>query len=115
MFCGCGLQTPGLQTHFLTTYEVCINSAGLIRCALIKFLRSNQACLAFSKPNLLGELLVSILASGVLAFLPIWASNGVIFVIPCGVMRSFLIISATSEVNLNGKLFSSILITPRRR
>ena len=92
---------------------MCNNFAGIGEC--IKVLRSKQACLAFSKLNSLGELLVSILGSGVLAFLPIWASNGVIFVIPCGVMRSVLIISATSEANLNGKFFSSILITPRRR
>ena len=53
--------------------------------------------------------------SRVLDFLPISASNGVCFVIPCGVMRKVLIASATSEASLNEVPFVPILLTSSRR
>ena len=65
--------------------------------------------------KLVSELFVAMFEIGVLGYLPICASHGVIFVIPCGFMCNVLIISTTSEANLNGVLFVSILITPSRR
>ena len=53
--------------------------------------------------------------SGVLAFLPICASKGVIFVTPCGVIRSVLMISATLDAILSGLLFGSHFMTTSRR
>ena len=66
-----------------------------------RFFRSKQACLVFSQLKLFGELFV--------------LQKGVIFVTPCGVIRSVLIISATSDANLNGVFFESIFMTPSRR
>ena len=44
-----------------------------------------------------------------------WASNGAIFVTPCGVNLRVFIIRAMSEANLNGELFLSIRMTPYLR
>ena len=52
--------------------------------------------------------------SGVLAFLPIYASKGVILISPCGVILNVLIISETINAILNG-VFLSIFMTPSRR
>ena len=71
--------------------------------------RVNQA---FSLFKLLGELYVVMFDSDVFAFRPICVSKSVIFVIPCGVIRSVLIISATLDAILNGEIFGSIFMTP---
>ena len=82
----------------------CIFSAGIGWS--VRFFRSKQACLAFSQFRLPGELLFVMFESGVLAFLPICASKGVVLITPCGVILNVLIISETLDAILNGVSFS---------
>ena len=53
---------------------------------------------------------VLIFVNGVLGRRPNWASNGVIFVVALGVIRSVLISSAKSDASLYGLLFLSIFM-----
>ena len=95
-------------------YTSCIIYAG--RGGFVRFVRSKHACLAFSQLNLLGELVVATLDKGVFfGFLPKSASNGEIFVTPCGVFRKVFFILATSDASLYGVLDSFILIIPSLR
>ena len=91
----------------------CITSAG--RGGFVRFLRFKHACFAFSQFKLLGELLVATFDKGVFGVRPMWASNGEIFVTPCGVILSVLIISATSESSFYGVFVLSILMTANLR
>ena len=62
----------------------CIFVAG--RGGFVMFFRSKYACFEFSQLRLLGELVVATLDNGVIGFLTMCASNGDIFVTPCGVV-----------------------------
>ena len=82
---------------------------------LTRFFQSKHACFALSQFKLLGELFVAMFDNGVFSFLPIYASEGEIFVTPCGVILNVFIISATSEANFYGMFVWSILITANLR
>ena len=75
----------------------CMISAG--NGGFVRFFLSKHACLAFSQLGLFGELIVATFDRRVFGFRPMCASNGEIFVTPCGVIRNFLITSATLEAS----------------
>ena len=94
-------------------WRSCITSAG--RGGFVRFFRSKHACFALSQFRLFGELFAAIFDSGVFGFLSRCASKEKIYVTPCGVILSVLIISATSEGNLYGVFDWSIFITGNLR
>ena len=81
----------------------------------MRFFLSKQACFAFSQFKLLGDLLVATFDRGVFGFRPMFASNGEIFVKPCGVILNIFLISATSEASRYSVFVLSILITASLR
>ena len=74
------------QKFSLHFKKSCIASGGKKGC--IRFFRSKQAYMAFSKFRLFAELFVAMIDKFVFSFLPMWASKGDIFVTPCRVVLS---------------------------
>ena len=103
MIVGSGIRLFIVTSSSENLWRSCIISDEIGECIMI--FRSKKACLAFSQFKMLGELSFSMFEDAVLAFLPICASIGVIFVFQLGDMRNVLITSATPEANLNGVLF----------
>ena len=88
----------------------CMISAG--SGGFLRFCLSKHACFAFSDFELFGVLFVAMFDKGVFGLRPMCASNGEIFVTPCGVIRNVFMISATSEASRSGVF---VFINPHYR
>ena len=95
----CGLVFPfslietSSSDHLCRSCMISAGNGGFVR-----FFLSKHACRAFSQLKLFGELLVVAFDRGVFGFRPMCASNGEIFVTPCGVILYVFLISAIKFV-----------------